>query len=516
MKIYKKIAISLISVVTLVLLLNIGLNLWVRTKLNTILTQNNKSFYYIKYEKLDVSLINNSISVNEISVLTKKVSSDTLLKTKISGSIKSIKVTNIAILRILFNDKVEANNVIINSPKITFRTNNENKKKEEEDVVKSLKKTFSISNIYLKNAALKVVNKQSNKIIFKAYNLTIELNEVAVSKNTITEIIPFSYKNYSLKCDSIYFHDNAFYDLKSKEITATDSKLTISDFKLIPLYSRKQFVSKITAEKDLFTISSKEILINNMKWGFKDSVFFFDTKSVLLDKVTASIYRNKEPKDDLTKKKLYNSLLRDLKFNLKVDTLKIRNSNLIYEEEITFEKGSGKLFFDNFNLTATNIQSGFNKKKLPDLNIQIHCNFMKTSPLNVYWKLNVMDKTDGFRIRGNITNFDLEKLNPFTKPYVNIKTKGNFDKVIFDFTGNNVSSKGKFALEYDDLKVVVFQKDEPKKKNKLLTAIGNLFLKKDTKERLKSVEVDVKRIQEKSFYNFLWLNIAEGLKKLLV
>ncbi|MBY0485677.1 MAG: hypothetical protein K2P85_00570, partial [Flavobacteriaceae bacterium] len=87
---------------------------------------------------------------------------------------------------------------------------------------------------------------------------------------------------------------------------------------------------------------------------------------------------------------------------------------------------------------------------------------------------------------------------------------------IFDFTGNNVSSKGKFALEYDDLKVVVFQKDEPKKKNKLLTAIGNLFLKKDTKERLKSVEVDVKRIQEKSFYNFLWLNIAEGLKKLLV
>ncbi|MBY0487327.1 MAG: hypothetical protein K2P85_09110, partial [Flavobacteriaceae bacterium] len=457
MKIYKKIAISLISVVTLVLLLNIGLNLWVRTKLNTILTQNNKSFYYIKYEKLDVSLINNSISVNEISVLTKKVSSDTLLKTKISGSIKSIKVTNIAILRILFNDKVEANNVIINSPKITFRTNNENKKKEEEDVVKSLKKTFSISNIYLKNAALKVVNKQSNKIIFKAYNLTIELNEVAVSKNTITEIIPFSYKNYSLKCDSIYFHDNAFYDLKSKEITATDSKLSISDFKLIPLYSRKQFVSKITAEKDLFTISSKEILINNMKWGFKDSVFFFDTKSVLLDKVTASIYRNKEPKDDLTRKKLYNSLLRDLKFNLKVDTLKIRNSNLIYEEEITFEKGSGKLFFDNFNLTATNIQSGFNKKKLPDLNIQIHCNFMKTSPLNVYWKLNVMDKTDGFRIRGNITNFDLEKLNPFTKPYVNIKTKGNFApslELLYSQKGSRTGNS-QVALANDKLTTLV-------------------------------------------------------------
>ena len=97
---------------------------------------------------------------------------------------------------------------------------------------------------------------------------------------------------------------------------------------------------------------------------------------------------------------------------------------------------------------------------------------MKTSPLNVNWKLNVMDKTDGFRIQGNIANFNLENLNSFTKPYINVKTKGIFNKVVFDFTGNDVSSKGKFALEYDDLKVEIFKKDDRKKKNKLLTAIG--------------------------------------------
>lgn len=516
MKIYKKLAIGILGTILLLICLNFVLDIWISAKLKSILTQKNTSSFVVKYKNIDTSLFNNSISVDDISLIPKKDVSDTLAKTKISGTIKLVKVTHIGIFGILFNNKITANNIIISNPKITILTNKKSDKKEQDDAVKSLEKTFSISNIYLNNADIKIVNEESKKVLLSVHNLNVILDKIGLSDKTITKKIPFSYKNYSFNCDSIYYHRNEFYDIETKKISSSNSELKVSDFKMIPLYNRKQFVTKIAAEKDLYTISSKEISVNNMKWSFQDSVFYFYTKSILLDKVTASIYRSKEPKDDLTKKKLYNSLLRDLKFNLKVDTLKIRNSILIYEEEITFEKGPGKLFFDDFNLTATNIQSGFNKTKLPDLKIKINCKFMKTSPLNVNWRLNVMDKTDGFRIQGTIANFDLEKLNPFTKPYINVNTKGNFDKVIFDITGNDVSSKGKFSLQYDNLKVVVFQKDDRKKKNKLLTAIGNLFVKTDTKDRLKSTDVEVKRIQEKSFYNFLWLNIAEGLKKLLI
>ena len=141
---------------------------------------------------------------------------------------------------------------------------------------------------------------------------------------------------------------------------------------------------------------------------------------------------------------------------------------------------------------------------------------MNTSPLHVNWTLNVMDVSDGFDINGTLTHFDAEKIIPFTKPYLNITTKGIIDELRFDFTGNDKRNSGEFKVEYDDLKFTVYQKDNRKKKNKLLTFVSKIFVKKDTKDKLKNVLIDVERIPEKSFYNLLWRSIAEGLKQILV
>ena len=516
MKIYKKIAISLLSIMLLAFFLIFVINFWVEKKLNTLLLQDKTSTYSINYKKLDISILSNSIYIDSISIIPKKNNQNTNNKTKIFATISTIEITNIGMIGILFKDKITAENIIISNPKITFLTNEKTAEKEKDKALQLLKKTVLISAIYLKNAEVRIVNETSKKVLFTTHNLNITLNRILLCDETATKKIPFLFKSYSIECDRMYYHANEFYDIKSKKITITNTKLNISDFKLIPLYNRKQFVSKIAKEKDLFDVSSRDISINDMNWGFKDSVFFFNAKEVLIDKVVASIYRSKEPKDDLSKKKLYNRLLRDLKFNLHVDTFRIRHSFLIYEEEIASKNGSGKLIFDKFNLTATNIQSGFNKTKLPDLTIAIDCKFMRNSPLHIHWKFNVMDKTDGFKIQGSITNLNLEKLNPFTKPYINLKTEGIFDKVEFNFVGDNISSSGKFSLEYDDLKVIIFKKKDRNKINKFLSAIGNLFVKNDTNDKLKSTDVQVKRIQEKSFYNYLWLNITEGLKKLLI
>ena len=148
-----------------------------------------------------------------------------------------------------------------------------------------------------------------------------------------------------------------------------------------------------------------------MDWGFKNRYFFsFNTNSIVFNKLNANIYRGKMPEDDLSKKELYNNLLRNLKADIKVDTLFIKDSFLTYEEEKTFEKGPGKLFFSNFNMFAQNIESGLNKTKLPDVKIKINCDFMKKSPLNVDWSFNVLDKTEGFKIAGSIYKFDAEEL----------------------------------------------------------------------------------------------------------
>ncbi|MNE75808.1 hypothetical protein D3C80_1720000 [compost metagenome] len=141
---------------------------------------------------------------------------------------------------------------------------------------------------------------------------------------------------------------------------------------------------------------------------------------------------------------------------------------------------------------------------------------MNVSPMKVNWSFNVLDKSDGFNIKGSILKFPAKQLKPFTKPYMNVDVEGTLNEVYFNFTGNDVRSKGDFAIKYDDIKVTIYQKNNRKKKNKFLSAVGNLFVKNDSDEKIKEAEVEVERIPEKSFYNFFWRNIGEGLKKTLL
>ena len=95
--------------------------------------------------------------------------------------------------------------------------------------------------------------------------------------------------------------------------------------------NRKQFVNQLPLEKDLYNLKSDKISIKNMSWGFKEEVLFFSTDHIVIDKADANIYRSKVPADDKSVKPLYNKLLRELQFDMKIDTLSITNTKLVYE-----------------------------------------------------------------------------------------------------------------------------------------------------------------------------------------
>lgn len=516
---WKKILIGVLSLLLLVFVANIGLNYWIKRQLPNIINENNDSPYQISYKSLEVALLDGNVNIQDITLVPKNSLRKKDVKSGIYATIKTINIENVSAWSILFSKRIKAGKLTINKPEIIlFKADDKalnNSKSIKDKVIAPFKNTISVSDIYLNNCSLQIISTVTNKASLLVHNLSIELDDVVLDDTTLGEKIPFQYQNFKLNCDSIYFRSDEFYHITAKKIQTTKSDLKIADFNMIPEYNRVEFVRKISKEKDIFTLNATEISVNNMDWGFKDEKFYFNSTNVFLDKVFASIYRGKMPADDLSKKPLYNKLLRELKFPLHVDTLAVRESTLEYEEEKTFEKGAGLLSFNKFNMFVTDINSGYGHKKLPDVKITINCKFMNISPMKVNWRFNVLDKSDGFNIKGSILQFPAKNLVPFTKPYMNVAVEGKLNEVYFNFTGNDLKSKGNFAIKYDDLKVTLFKKNG-KKKNKFLSAIGNLFVKNDTDEKVKEVEVEVDRIPEKSFYNFFWRNIGEGLKKTLI
>lgn len=520
MKWYWKVIIGLGSLLLLIIIFNIGLNLWVKFQLPKIINKKNDSEYSITYKKLEISLLDSNILATEVIIVPKAALKDTINKAGIYAKVKSIKVKDFKLWDVLFHDKIKAKSITIDQPKLILYKKDDkainHSKSIGNDVVAPFEKIISVPNIFLHRGDLKIIYVKNNLAILSVQNINIKLDGIVITDDILKHKIPFQFQNYSVSCDSLYYQPNEFYHIKTKAIVTSKSDLNVSHFEMIPEYSRREFVSKIPKERDLFALSCDTIAVRKIDWGFDADDFFFHSNIVALSHVAANIYRSKQPADDLDKKYLYNKLLRDLKFDLKVDTLKIENSIVAYEEEKSFDVGSGKLSFNRFNLTAQHIQSGFKKEKLQDITIKINCKFMNASPLNVDWKFNVMDKSDGFNINGTLANLDVEKMVPFSKPYLNITTKGVMDEVRFNFTGNDQHDFGDLAVKYDDLKFIIYKKDDRKKKNKLLTFVASVFVKKDTDNKVKEAHIEVDRIPEKSFYNFLWRSIAEGLKKILI
>ncbi len=512
----KKIIIGIVCLFTFLLIANYGLNLWLTNQLPKVIKEKNSTPYHFDYKELKVDLFPSNIYLTNLVVSPKIKPKDSAAKIGVYGNTKSIIITNFSIWQFIFNDIIKAKSITIEQPDVILYQKEKNTKNIRKEISEPFEKLILVSNIYLTKGKLAVISTDDNKIILSTQNITTKLEEIIINDAILENKIPFLFDNYTLSCDSLLYKPNDFYTIKAEKIKTSNHLLTIQKFEYLPEYTRVEFVKKIPKEKDLFAIKASSINVNSMNWGFKNNTFFFNARSIVLDDVNANIYRNKIPEDDLSKKPLYNALLRKIKFPLKVDTLMIRRSKLVYEEEINFEKGPAKLNFDNFNLNATNIQSGFSLKKAKDVAIKINCRFMKDSQLKVDWKFNVMDLNDGFTIKGNIQNFDIKSLFQFTKPYINASFDGVFDSYNFDIKGNDKNAKGNASLKYKDLDVTFYKKNDPDKKAKLKSTLAKLIMKKDSDGKTKEAQMELDRIQEKSFYNFLWRNIAESLKKILI
>jgi len=104
-------------------------------------------------------------------------------------------------------------------------------------------------------------------------------------------------------------------------------------------------------------------------------------------------------------------------------------------------------------------------------------------------------------------------MNSFLRPTLNIVVEGEIESLFFNFQGNKYKASGDMRLKYNNFKVEVLKKDGTGK-NKLLSSLANLFVKKEANsKKLEKKGVEAVRDRTKSFWNYLWLFIRNGTLK---
>src|SRR5690606_33399329 len=337
-----------------------------------------------------------SIKANEIVVVPKTSLKSKAQKAGFYANISSVHVNQFNVWNLLFSDKLRARSIRVVQPEVILYKSKEKVEKDQRrlqsEVVQPFTKIVVVSDVYLESGDFKIMDALQVKPVMHVSNVNANLDGILITDEILERKIPFEFEKYTLSYDSLFYRPNAFYDIRTKGFSIDQNKLTVKDIAYIPRYSREGFVKAIPKEKDLYAIRAGSMQMRDFKWGYKGKDFFLHTNSVNLESVHANIYRPKMPPDDLNKKPLYNKLLREIPFDLRVDTLTVKKSVLEYEEEKTFEKGAGLLVFQNFNMYVRNIASGYKKTKMDDVKIHIDCRFMDVSPMKVDWTLNVLDQ----------------------------------------------------------------------------------------------------------------------------
>ncbi|MDM1368870.1 DUF748 domain-containing protein [Myroides marinus] len=421
---------------------------------------------------------------------------------------------NISISKIVnkAGEQLEINKLFIDSPTITLTPNQV--KKKPSNKTKLLMDRIKLDTLLVNKGAFAIHQRKGDKHTLNIADVNATILNIEINDKTSLNKIPFSYDKTKFTTGAIKYDTQKYYDITADNLSIDNKDLKLTNFVMKPKYSRKKTVSMFRYADDIFTLNAKEITLKDYKWDFdKAGVLLFKTELLNINQLDANIFRDKSPTFNMSIKPMFSKKLRDIPFGLQVNTVAIKNSKLVYEETDKNAVAPGKIMFHNFNATIKNVYSGYGQTKVPTTSIAVNARFMNAAPLRVDWTFNILNRSDQFNIQGKITNFPANSMQPFLQPYIKASTQGSISLVTFNFSGNNRSATGTYGMKYEDLRVTIYKKDGEKKK-KFLSAVGNMFIRKSTKDEVKTVNIKtVDRIQEKSFFNYLWLCIMQGLKQ---
>ncbi|OJJ17743.1 hypothetical protein BKI52_28175 [marine bacterium AO1-C] len=335
----------------------------------------------------------------------------------------------------------------------------------------------------------------------------------ALQKTLFADDVSCRLKNYQTQSP------NRVYNIRAKQINASTraKTLTVNEFSFEPPVSDSVFNTYFKVQEDRFKISSQRL-------GFRQ--FQFDALirkgelrigSLNADRFMMDIFRDRRKPPRQNKVLMLNDLVRKVPFLVKLDTLNVKNSFVLYGEKVPQGMGFGQVFFTNVNLRATNIQT-----KAPDTNLTViraNTRLMGRGFIETTVKIPLLAPNFECAYYGQMGKMEAKFFNTMitANDHIFIR-RGQIRKVRFNVQVRDSLATGELLADYRRLKITVLRKKNHQRKRGLITFIANLIIKHTnnlTKKRYKKGKVKYQFRKDgeyqNSFVGVLWRALSTGL-----
>ncbi len=458
----------------------------------------------VEYEDISVDIISGSSVVSSPKV---KLGSATISSEELSAIDLDYK-------EYFSNKKIVFDRIVFKKPEILITHSDTLIKPEKENSKKDFEEDIKIRHLVIQDGRLKIAKNDTVKEDLYVSLKKMDIYDLHITEKSLKNKIPFSFREVSIQSDSLFYSLDPEHDLQIKNLQLEEGNLVISDLRIIPKFNKADFDKRQEVENDRFELVVPKIMMKGFSWGFNGDKLQLESIKTSFENADFKIYRNKLLPDDNSIKPLYSQKLRELETKLKFDTIQISNAGLIYEEKSVQGKPPGKVMFSKMDVSIANVSNlNMEAENFPSTSINVKAKFMGESNLNFKMEFDIRDLEDKFNFSGNLAGISANAMNSFLRPALNLEVEGKISSMFFNFYGNDDNALGDTRLQYHDFKVEVLRKDGVRK-NKVLSGLANLILKKDvSNKKIDQKNISAIRDKTKSFWNFLWLCIRNGALK---
>ncbi len=463
----------------------------------------------LNYDDLYVNVIAGDVTFSNVRCDISLRGSDAI-HTNIN--IKKLKIDDLSYWQFFFKNTIQTSDVLIDEPLVTYQPSKHQRKDstKSKGVVNLLKKIV-VKQIRLRNGKFLITHKDSSQNHLIAESINFELNNSATGPDQIKKKIPITYDSYTFSTGHLFVDTSKFETVTAASLMINESNAVLQNLALKSKHSKTKLSQLSPTEIDHINLKIASSTLDDIDFGFEDEQFFFTCKLLDIADADLKIYRDKLIDDDLSIKKMYSRMIRELPIKLKLDKIQLTNSKVQYEEQTAYETQAGLLFFDNINAQITHLGNGFDKTQQTKCLIKGH--LMGVSPTTLGYHFNMNDSDDAFTMTASLFNLNGKAVNSFLKPNLNAEVQGIIDELYLTTSGNAFAATGEMKMKYKDLEFNLLKKDRLKI-NKLLSAIGNLFINDGSDTDAKGYRhgtINVERDPTKSFFNHVWVTTQDGL-----
>lgn len=506
------------------------------TYLQSQVTSVSHNTYKLSLDAVRMNIINQSVILRNIK-LTPIGTCDSCNKAQYSASANEIKLGGISILPYFKDKSVIAQNIEFNNLSITIFQGIAQQKKTSPD---SIKNNFSIYRLLgpkFTSLAIKTIQIKNAKInVFKNDDRT---TAVFSSKENFINVKNFTLNNTVERLNRLFLADTFnvkmktfsyrlgknLYTMIGKNLSSSysDSLLTIDSLQLIPNYKKTDFGKIVGYQVSRVKITSSQVrfLKMNVKLFFEHN--WFIAEKLFLDEFSVNVYRDKNIPFKKIVRPSIQELVRKIPFFISIDSINIRNGNVVYEELAEKANKSGTITFNKLNATIAGLQNDttlYSENSI--LRFKVSCLFMNKGELKAVYQFPLLHHKEVFSCSGELHSMQLAEMNTLLENSAHISIKsGVVDSLVFNFKANEFASAGTMKFLYHDLEIEFLNKEEEeiRLKKQLLSFLVKKFIiipkNPEIGKPIRVTNIYFKRDPYRFFFYYSWKSLLSGIKPTL-